>query len=231
MMRWMTAVCLLLAATGAFAAGVGSVMHLSGTLSAQRADGAVRILSQKSEVFNGDTLTTQRDSFAQVNFTDGSSVTLRPNSSMRIERYSFDEKKPQADGIVMRVLRGGLRSVTGLIGRRGNQDAYRIQTTTATIGIRGSTGDTLDCMQGCEGVTSKSGALPPGVYHATHNGTYIMETKGGSVLIGEKEFGFSDDPNKPPSKLPGDPGMGTNEFPFALGVGGGPGSVEECVVK
>ena len=230
MFRWMIGVCFMMAGAGAFAAGAGTVTHLSGTLSAQRADGSVRILSQKSEVQNGDTLTTQRESFAQINFTDGSSVTLRPNSVMKIERYSFEEKKPQADGIVIRILRGGLRSVTGLIGKRGNQDAYRIQTTTATIGIRGSSGDTLDCMQGCPGVTSKSGNLPPGVYHATHTGTYIMQTSGGAILIREKEFGFSNDPKKPPSKLPKDPGLGIEELPFALGVGGS-GAAEECVVK
>lgn len=231
MLRWIIGIFLAAAGAGALAAGVGTVTHLSGTLSAQRADGAVRILSQKSEVQNGDTLTTQLNSFAQINFTDGSSVTLRPNSVLRIERYTFDEKKPQGDGIVMRIVRGGLRSVTGLIGKRGNQDAYRIQTSTATIGIRGSTGDTMDCTQGCAGVTSGGGNLKPGVYHQTHNGIYIMETKGGSILIGEKEFGFSNDPNAPPAKLPGNPGMGTEELPFVLGVGGGPGSSDECVVK
>ena len=44
------------------AAGAGTVAHLSGTLSVQRPDGSVRILSQKSEVNPGDALTTQRDS-------------------------------------------------------------------------------------------------------------------------------------------------------------------------
>ncbi len=230
-MRWIIGACLMIASAGVMAAAAGSVTHLSGTLSAQRVDGSVRILSQKSEVFNGDTLTTQANSFAQINFTDGSSVTIRPNSVMRIENYAFDAKNPKADGVVMRLVRGGLRSVTGLIGKRGNQDAYKIQTTTATIGIRGSTGDTMDCMQGCQGVTGSGGNLKPGVYHQTHNGIYIMETKGGSILIGEKEFGFADDSGKPPTKLPGNPGMGTEELPFALGVGGGAGGAEECVVK
>src|SRR5262249_54449251 len=62
--------------------GAGSVTHLSGTLSVQRPDGSVRILSQKSEVNQGDVLTTQRDSYAQINFTDGSSMTMRPNTQL-----------------------------------------------------------------------------------------------------------------------------------------------------
>jgi hypothetical protein len=56
---------------GALAAGAGQVQHLSGTLSVQRANGSVRILSQKSDVNPGEVLTTQKDSYAQINFTDG----------------------------------------------------------------------------------------------------------------------------------------------------------------
>ena len=59
-------------AMSAFAAGAGQVQHLSGTLTVQRADGSVRILSQKSEVAPGETLTTQKDSYAQINMADGS---------------------------------------------------------------------------------------------------------------------------------------------------------------
>lgn len=226
--RWLAG-CVLALATGvAWAQMVGTVVHLSGTLSAQRTDGTVRILSQKSGVLLGDTLTTQRDSFAQINFTDGSSATLRPNTTMKIEQYQFDKDKPQADNLGMRLLKGGMRSVTGLIGKRGNQDAYKIQTSTATIGIRGSSGDTFECMQGCEGVTDRSGRLAPGVYHVTHTGLYIMVTKGGEVLIKPGEFGFSNDPNKPPSLLGSDPGLGTSNMPFSLGV---VDPVQECVVQ
>src|SRR5215470_6157458 len=81
-------VCALFS-TAAFADGAGSVTHLSGTLSVQRPDGSVRILSQKSEVNQGDVLTTQRDSYAQINFSDGSSMTMRPNTQMKLESYQF----------------------------------------------------------------------------------------------------------------------------------------------
>jgi hypothetical protein len=129
-----------LSATGvlALAAGAGQVQHLSGTLTVQRADGSVRILSQKSDVNPGETLTTQKDSYAQINMTDGSSMTLRPNTQVKIESFQFSESKPQEDSAFFRLVKGGLRTVTGLVGKRGNQDAYRIGTATATIGIRGS---------------------------------------------------------------------------------------------
>src|SRR3990172_7643569 len=145
--------------SAAFAAGAGTVTHLSGSLSAQRPDGSARILSQRSEVNPGDVLTTERDSYAQINFTDGSSITLRPNSSVKVDAYSYAKDKPQEDNMFLRLVKGGLRTVTGLVGRRGNADAYKIGTQTATVGIRGSSGDTLECSQGCPGVTPTSDKL------------------------------------------------------------------------
>ena len=220
-------IALVLVAAGAWAAGAGVITHLSGTMSVQRSDGSVRILSQKSEVQPGDVLTTQRDSYAQINFTDGSAATMRPNSTMKLETYSFSQESPQSDGMFMRLVKGGLRTVTGLIGKRGNQDAYKIGTSTATIGIRGSSGDTVACSSDC-------GNLEPGTYHTTYTGSYIMQTGGGTQLVNEGQFGFAQDPGKPPVLLPGDPGLNLSQLPFTLGIGGGAvggGASQECVVR
>ena len=218
---------LTLAAASAFAAGAGVITHLSGTMSVQRPDGSVRILSQKSEVQPGDVLTTQRDSYAQINFTDGSAATMRPNTTMKLEAYSFTQEKPQGDAMFMRLIKGGLRTVTGLIGKRGDQDSYKIGTSTATIGIRGSFGETHHCETNC-------GKLDPGTYHSTLSGSYIMQNQAGSQLIGEGQFGFTQDPKKPPVLLPGDPGLNLSQLPFTLGAGGGAvrgGASQECVVR
>lgn len=218
-----------------WAAGAGTVTHLSGTLSVQKPDGSVRILSQKSEVNPGDTLSTQRDSYAQINFTDGSSMTMRPNTQIKIEQYNYVQDRPQDDNSFMRLVKGGLRTVTGLVGKRGNQDAYKISTTTATIGIRGSSGDTIDNSDGkCEGVTVGCEKLPPGVYHTTYTGSYVMQNDGGTQIIGEGQFGFASDPKTPPVILPGDPGLNLSQLPFVLGVGSGRvqgGVGQECVVR
>lgn len=225
--RGVAGAVLALVAAGAWAAGAGVVTHLSGTMSVQRSDGSVRILSQKSEVQPGDLLTTQRDSYAQINFTDGSAATMRPNSTMKLEAYSFSQEAPQGDGMFMRLVKGGLRTVTGLIGKRGNQDAYKIGTSTATIGIRGSSGDTVACASDC-------GNLEPGTYHTTYTGSYIMQTQGGTQLVNEGQFGFAQDPGKPPVLLPGDPGLNLSQLPFTLGIVGGgvaSGAAQECVVR
>jgi hypothetical protein len=194
----------------------GQVVHLSGTLSAQRPDGTIRILGRGSEISVGDTLTTQADSYGQLGFTDGSTMTLRPNTRMKLEGYQFSKDKPADDNAFFRLLKGGMRTATGLIGKRSNLNAYKIGTQVATIGIRGSTGDTLDCSAGCDGVTSTSGKVERGVYHATYTGGYVLQNDSGEIVIGEARFGFVRDARTKPVLLPGDPGLNLDELPFAI---------------
>src|SRR5205809_5692561 len=59
-----------------------TVQHLSGTLSVQRPDGSVLALAERSDVFVGDVISTERDSYAQLRFTDGGDrKSTRLNSS------------------------------------------------------------------------------------------------------------------------------------------------------
>jgi hypothetical protein len=133
------AAMLLMMATLAQAAEVaGKVGYMSGTLVAQRADGTLKVLGSKSDVLEGDMLITAKDSYAQVKMNDGAVMTLRPNSNLKVEAFHFNKEAPQADNAVMRLVKGGFRTLTGLIGKRGNPDAYSVRAATATIGIRGT---------------------------------------------------------------------------------------------
>jgi hypothetical protein len=116
----------------------GKVGYMSGTLVAQRADGTVQVLGSKSNVLAGDMLITSKDSYAQIQMNDGAKVTLRPNSNLRIESFKFNKEEPSADNAVFRLMKGGFRTVTGLIGKRGNADAYQLHAAASTIGIRGT---------------------------------------------------------------------------------------------
>ena len=188
----MLAACLpALGSFSAYAASAGEVANLSGTLSVQRPDGTILVLGQKSDVQPGDLLSTQKDSYAQINFTDGSSTTIRPNSQLKLEAYEFVKEKPEADNAFFRLVKGGMRTITGLVGKRGNQDAYRIGTTTATIGIRGSVGDTMSCAPSCEGVVKGGESLEPGTHHQTHSGIFTMTVGNRTELITEGHSGFA----------------------------------------
>lgn len=138
-MNLLIALCLLMLATATQAAQVaGKVGYMNGTLVAQRADGTVMVLVPKSEVLAGDMLITAKDSYAQVQMNDGATMTLRPNSNLKIEAYQFNKEEPKADNAILRLLKGGFRTITGLIGKRGNADAYKLHAASATIGIRGT---------------------------------------------------------------------------------------------
>ena len=188
----------------------GTIIQLSGTLSVKRGDGSVRILSMKSEVIPGDTLETQKDSYAQIKFTDGAAITLKPNTLFTVAAYSFVEAKPQEDSVVFSLLKGGIRAVTGLISKRGAQDAYKMNTATATIGIRGTTFDADDCKTG---TCKKDGAggdadHEAGVYVSVRDGEVLVTNSAGSLSLAAGQFGFIAANNILPKLLPGDPGLG-----------------------
>ncbi|MDZ4202524.1 MAG: FecR domain-containing protein [Gallionella sp.] len=145
------------------AVSVGKVGYMSGTLVAQRADGTIKVMGPKSEVLEGDMLITAKDSYAQVQLNDGAKMTLRPHSNLKIDAFSFNRDKPAADNAVMRLLKGGFRTVTGLIGKRGNPDAYKLRAASATIGIRGTDFSTRICAtKGCaDDETPAAKSSPP----------------------------------------------------------------------
>ncbi|MES2258996.1 MAG: FecR family protein [Pseudomonadota bacterium] len=116
----------------------GTVVQLSGPLLAKKASGAVKILSLKSEVESGDTLVTEKNTYAMVKFIDNSEITLKPASTMVIDNFAFDSGKPDGDNASFSLVKGGLRSVTGLLGKR-SKEKFALKTPTATIGIRGTT--------------------------------------------------------------------------------------------
>jgi hypothetical protein len=116
---------------------VGKVVNLSGHLLSRNADGTMKILAQKSAVEQGDTLVTENDTYARIKFIDNSEITLRPNTQFKIENFSYDTQKPSGDNAIFELIKGGLRSITGLLGKR-NHDRFSLKTPTATIGIRGT---------------------------------------------------------------------------------------------
>ncbi|GAB5605785.1 FecR family protein [Sideroxyarcus sp. TK5] len=130
---------LLLAGGNTYAAETaGTIRYMSGTLVAQRGDGTIRVLTPKSTVQPGDLLVTGKKSYAQVVMNDGTKMTMRPDSNLKIEAYQFKQSAPKDDSAVFKLLKGGFRTVTGLIGKRGNKDAYKLRASGATIGIRGT---------------------------------------------------------------------------------------------
>ncbi len=192
----------LLFSGSAVLANTGTVTQLSGTLSVRKADGSVRILSQKSTIQSGDTLNTERDSYAQIKFSDGAQITLKPNSAVKLDNFKFQEDKPTEDSFLYSLVKGGLRAVTGVVGKR-SRDSYSLGTATATIGIRGTTLSADDCVNSRDNECSR---LNPGVYVGVSDGEVIVRNNEGELGLAAGQFGLIA-PNQRPLFLSTDPGL------------------------
>ncbi|MFZ5756624.1 MAG: FecR family protein [Pseudomonadota bacterium] len=116
----------------------GVLLVSSGGVKAIDGSGNARDLNRKSAVYSGDKLKTGSGARAQIKFTDGAIVGLRPNSELRIDEYSYTGDS--ASKSFMSLLKGGFRTVSGAIGKAGGGD-YKVTTPVATIGIRGTLWD------------------------------------------------------------------------------------------
>ncbi|MBK7684759.1 MAG: FecR domain-containing protein [Rhodocyclaceae bacterium] len=214
--------CLLVA--GSATAGVGTVTHLSGILSAKGSAGASKVLSVKSEVNEGDLLTTETETYARVKFVDGAEIVLRPGTQLRVAAYSFQEAKPQNDSAFFSLIKGGLRAVTGLLGKR-SQDKVGFTTNTATIGIRGTHFGALLCSGDCTNVPTASGNAPPdGLHVDVSSGAVVVTNAAGNAVIGAGQFGFVPNANTIPAVVPPSQGIQVTMPPnIAQNKGGGGG--------
>jgi hypothetical protein len=226
----------LLVATGVQAAPTALVTHLSGILTVKRADGSTKMLSIKSEVLEGDLLTTAGETYARLKFVDGAEVVLRPSTQLKVAAYAFAESKPEADSVVLNMLKGGMRAVTGLIGRR-NRDSVSFKTATATIGIRGTHFGALSCNNDCGGVPTVSGKPPEnGLHLDVAAGAIVVSNQGGRQEIGTGQFGYVQSAASPPVIVPPQQGIQVTMPPnisqnSAAGRGVGKGKESECVAQ
>lgn len=146
------------------AAGVARVDFATGNVSATGADGRSRTLSRGAEIQVGETVSTQAGR-AQLRFADGAYMSLQPQTEFKVEEFRYSGKPDGSENIVMNLIKGGMRTITGLIGR-SNRNAYRLKTDVATIGIRGTEYSVrytnsieLFCADGAVSVDNQSGSF------------------------------------------------------------------------
>lgn len=146
----------LLASVCAQAEPIATVEVVDGAVTVHRTTGKRIALAVGSSLEEGDVVSTEKDSYVRLRFTDGGQMAIRPQSTLNLQRYHFDKVRPAQDSLVVNLVKGGMRTVTGMIGKRGNENAYRVQGSTATIGIRGTEYVVRECKGDCA-VERKSG--------------------------------------------------------------------------
>lgn len=200
-----TLTALVLAAAcglGMAAQVAGTVVNLSGPLMVRKADGAVKVLALKSEVEQGDTLVSEKNTYAQIRFVDNSEVTLKPNTTFKVEAFAYEQDKPASDSASFTLVKGGLRSVTGLLGKR-NRERFQLKTPTSTIGIRGTT--FIAEMVAPPGINQQPGKMAPGLHVSVIDGAIVVSNPAGAQLFSSGQFGFVGDLRTPPVIVPANP--------------------------
>ncbi|MCX7241689.1 MAG: FecR domain-containing protein [Burkholderiales bacterium] len=150
---WLLATLLTGGVASVQAEPTGEVEFARGVGVAQAPGQAPRALGKGLALNEGDRLTTSDGSTAIVKLQDGTRMTLRPNSELVVQKYQFKEGASD-NSMLLQLLRGGLRAITGLISK-GSSSAAKIQTATDTIGIRGTDFDARLCGPECRAESSK----------------------------------------------------------------------------
>jgi hypothetical protein len=131
------------ASAGLALAQVATIFELTGTatVSAVVAPGspaaAARALRKGDGINQGESVSTGPKSNIVIRFLDGQIVSLGANSSFAVTTYAYNQVNPGQSNVVLSLINGGMRAVTGLIGKARPQ-AVEYRAAGATIGIRGT---------------------------------------------------------------------------------------------
>ena len=166
-------ISLMLAAV-AVAGSAGTVVSSSGMASIAKADGKTRSARPGSEIAAGYRLITGEKGQINVRFSDDSVVQLHALSEFRVDQYQFSGGKADEDKGFFSLIKGGYRTVTGLLGKF-NRSNYRVTTPMATIGIRG---------------TEYSARLENGLHVQVDRGEISLNNKAGAFAVSEGQRAY-----------------------------------------
>jgi hypothetical protein len=93
-------------------------------------------LQMGSEIFAGDTITTDSGGAVGIIFRDGAVLTLGSNGELVVDDFLFN-LVDQKFSFISRVVKGSVAFVSGAIGKI-SPGSVRFKTPTATLGLRGT---------------------------------------------------------------------------------------------
>ena len=157
-----------------FAVGVATITSPGGRRNQAREGNIVRA---------GDAIETGSTGEVHLKMEDGGFLGVRPNSVLQIA--SYQARGEIDDRSTVSLLRGGVRSVTGWIGKL-NPRGYRISTPTVTIGIRGTDHETVHIAP--NGASAEEIA---GTHEQVYRGATFIQRDGQILEIPEGRAGYA----------------------------------------
>ncbi len=174
----------------AWAAVAGRFQFVAGDVRIVSVDGRERPAIKGGEVNEKESILSGKTGSAQLRMIDDGIVAVRPETALRIDEYKFADKEDGTERGFFSLLKGGFRSITGLIGR-GNKDHYGIRTPSATIGIRGTDHETVH-------LTAALPNLPEGTYNKVNAGATVVN----GTLVGVNQAAYAPNLSTPAIILP-----------------------------
>jgi hypothetical protein len=113
----------------------GNVVTLKGNATVTRG-GMTGPLKLQDEIFKGDILQTAKNSTLGVTFTDDTTLNLSASSRVVVDNFIFQDGGKD-NAALINVTRGTMAFVAAAVAKTGDM---KIETPTATLGIRGTTG-------------------------------------------------------------------------------------------
>jgi hypothetical protein len=159
----------------------GQVLTAGGDVLVLRG-GQILRLYRGAAIESGDQIHTAAESNVLILFTDSGLVWIRANSDFMIDEYSYAQGGRES--AFFSLLKGGARSITGLIGRR-TRNNFRLRVAVATIGIRGTDFSVVMCQRDCR--DSDGNVAAQGLYGEVIEGRIAVTPFDDRVL--EREFG------------------------------------------
>ena len=115
----------------------GRIIMARGDVKAISGDGVIRQLKRRDSIYSHEMIKTGEKSKVQIRFIDNALLALKENSELNIKAYVYSEVNEKDNQVLMELVTGGFRTLTGKIGK-GNKEAYKVDTPVASIGIRGT---------------------------------------------------------------------------------------------
>lgn len=160
----------------------GTVTMASGEVTISQAGGNGKPAAVGDILHAGDSVITGTDGELQADLADGGMIAVRPNSVFRIDGYRASGDSD--DSSIFSLLKGAVRSVTGFIGKVTPQN-YRINTPTATIGVRGTDHEVIVIAEADAGSDEIAGT-----HDRVYEGSTTMEADGNRLEIAAGKAGF-----------------------------------------
>jgi hypothetical protein len=195
--------CLMSVSQAAYAGVAGYAQFVNGNVRIESLAGQMRTLQKGGAVNEGDTVISAQAASAQIRMQDGGFIAVRPNTSLKFDKFKFDGKDDGSARSFFSLFKGGFRAITGLIGRL-HKSNYRITTASSTIGIRGTDHETF--------VVTPDSPLakitPVGTYNKVNVGETSMTTDKGTIFVLPNQMGFAGAADQMPQLRP----LNTNIF-------------------